>query len=407
MPLSDTVAPSAGEGADMLAESGRGATSGSISVHDSSDLIAQANPGASYRALKDEIDSAVARVLSSGTYILGQEVAKFETEFAAWQRARHAIGCANGTDALALVLRGLGIGEGSAVATVSHTAVATVAAVEMAGAAPVLVDIEPDYFTMDPADLLKLLESPAPGLPPIRAAILVHLYGQPADLDSILAICARFGVTVIEDCSQAHGALYRGRRVGGFGHAAAFSLYPTKNLGAFGDAGVVTTDDDALAARLAALRQYGWRARVSEAIGVNSRLDEMQAAILRVKLRHLDQQNARRGAIARRYDAALGKGELKPPARRPESAHVFHQYVLQWRDRDDLQARLKARGVGTGIHYPAPVHLQPAYLGRTLLAPSACVVTEAAAREVLSLPMYPELTDAQVARICAALRECG
>jgi dTDP-4-amino-4,6-dideoxygalactose transaminase len=369
------------------------------------ETIAQANPGAAYRALKDQIDGAVARVLNSGYYILGPEVAGFESEFARWQGSRTALGCANGTDALALILRGLGIGAGSAVATVSHTAVATVAAIEMAGAVPALVDIEPDYFTMDPADLLALLENPPVGLPPIRAVIPVHLYGQAADLDSILAICARFSVAIIEDCSQAHGALYNGRKVGSFGRAAAFSLYPTKNLGALGDAGVIATDDDALAARIAALRQYGWRKRlVSEAIGVNSRLDEIQAAILRVRLRHLDEQNARRGIIARRYDAALGDGPLRPPARRPVAEHVFHQYVLRPRDRDSFQRCLKSLGIGTGIHYPAPVHLQPAYLGRTALAPSACRITEDAARQVLSLPVYPELTDEQVARIGAALR---
>ncbi len=366
--------------------------------------IAQANPGAGYRALKDQIDGAIARALSSGWYILGPEVVGFETEFAKWQGSRHALGCANGTDALALILRALGIGAGAAVATVSHTAVATVAAIEMAGAEVTLVDIEPDHFTMDPADLLEVLENPPPSRPPIRAVIPIHLYGQAADLDSILAICARFGVVVIEDCSQAHGALYHGRKVGTFGRAAAFSLYPTKNLGAIGDGGVITTDDDALAAQIAALRQYGWKARyISEAIGVNSRLDEIQAAILRVKLQHLDEQNARRGAIARRYDAALGDGSLKPPARRPDCVHVFHQYVVQSQDRDALQVRLKTLGIGAGVHYPMPVHLQPAYRGRMALTPSACRVTEAAARQVLSLPIYPELTDSQVTRVCEAL----
>jgi dTDP-4-amino-4,6-dideoxygalactose transaminase len=368
-------------------------------------IIPQADPGAGYRAQQAEIDAAVARALSSGWYILGKEGEAFEREFAQWLGTTRAVGCANGTDALALILRGLGIGEGCTVATVSHTAVATVAAIEMAGATPLLLDIDPDTYTMDPDELAAVLEDPPPGLPPIRAAIAVHLYGQACDLDPMLAACEEAGVALIEDCAQAHGATLNGRKLGTMGNAAAFSLYPTKNLGALGDGGVLATDDFELADRIAAIRQYGWKERyVSSMVGVNSRLDEVQAAILRVKLTALDAGNARRLAIADAYDAALAGGPFTPPARRPDSGHVFHQYVLRTGARAEVQARLRVDGVGTGIHYPVPVHLQSAYQGRTVLGPAGCAETTRAAQEVVSLPMYPELTDEQVERICGALR---
>jgi len=366
--------------------------------------VPQADPGAGYRALKAEIDAAVARALASGWYILGREGQAFEAEFAAWLGAAHALGCANGTDALELCLRGLGIGPGSTVVTVSHTAVATVAAIERAGAAPLLLDIDALHYTMDPAELADVLNNPPAGLPPIRAVIPVHLYGQPADLGPIIAACARHGVAVIEDCSQAHGATLDGRKVGALTEAAAFSLYPTKNLGALGDGGVLAARDPALSERITALRQYGWRRRyVSDEPGVNSRLDELQAAILRVKLRHLDAQNARRAAIAARYDEALAGGRLAPPARRPGAIHVYHQYVLRVPDRDATATRLRAAGVATAVHYPAPVHTQPAYLGRVALGPSGCRNSESAAREVLSLPMFPEMSEAQIDHICRVL----
>ncbi len=367
--------------------------------------VPQANPGAGYLALKPEIDAAVARALASGWYILGAEGRAFEAEFAAWTGTTCAVGCANGTDALALALRGLGIGPGQAVATVSHTAVATVAAIEMAGATPVLIDIDPLHYTMDPGELMAVLAHPPKGLPRISAIIVVHLYGQPADLESIQAMAAHFGIPVIEDCSQAHGAMIGERRVGGLTEVSCFSLYPTKNLGALGDGGVLATHDAALADRLGALRQYGWKTHyISDFVGVNSRLDEIQAAILRVKLSHLDAQNARRRAIAARYDAALGESGLAP-ARREGTTHVFHQYVLRHPERDAFQARLRASGIATGIHYPVPVHLQPAYRGRVAMGPSSCGATALAAGEVVSLPMYPQLEDAQVEQVCAALAD--
>jgi dTDP-4-amino-4,6-dideoxygalactose transaminase len=368
-------------------------------------LVPQANPGASYRALQSEIDAAVGRVLQSGWYILGEEVRAFEAEFAAWLGTTTAVGCGNGTDALALALRALRIGPGMSVVTVSHTAVATVAAIEMVGATPVLIDIEPDYYTMDPSELAEVLDRPPAGVPPIRAVIPVHLYGQPAALEAIIAACRRHGVAMVEDCAQAHGASISGRKVGTFAEVATFSFYPTKNLGALGDGGMLATQDARLAADIAALRQYGWRTHyISDAVGVNSRLDELQAAILRVKLRYLDQQNARRQAIAAAYDAALSGTSLAAPARRDGVSHVYHLYVLRTPERAAMQSRLREAGIGTGIHYPTPAHLQPAYCGRVALGPSDCRITEIQAEQVLSLPMYPELTDAQVAQVCEALR---
>jgi dTDP-4-amino-4,6-dideoxygalactose transaminase len=368
------------------------------------DPILQANPGAGYRAARGEIDAAVARVLASGHYILGPEVAAFEAEFARWLGAPAALGCANGTDALVLALKALGVGPGDAVATVSHTAVATVAAIGMAGATPVLLDVEPDTYTLDPAELAALLAAPPPGLGPVKAVVAVHLYGQPAAIDAICAVAARHGAAVIEDCAQAHGAALDGRAVGSWGEAAAFSFYPTKNLAALGDGGAVATARPDLAARVRALRQYGWdAARLSGEPGVNSRLDEVQAAILRVMLARLDADNARRRAVAEAYDAALADGATRPPARRPGATHVFHQYVVAHGDRDAAQARLRAAGVGTAVHYPVPVHLQPAYRGRVALGPAGCRTTERIAGEILSLPMHPHLTEGEVARVCAAL----
>jgi dTDP-4-amino-4,6-dideoxygalactose transaminase len=367
-------------------------------------MIPQTDPGASYRAAREEIDAAMLRVLESGWYILGAEGRAFETEFSEWLGAE-TVGCGNGTDALVLALRGLGIRDGDAVATVSHTAVATVAAIEMAGALPVLIDIDPDFYTMNPEDLEAVLVRRPPGVPPIRAVIVVHIYGQAAAMDKILALAKRHDVAVIEDCAQAHGATYHGRRVGSLADASTFSFYPTKNLGAFGDGGAVATADAAMAARLRALRQYGWERRyISDTVGMNSRLDEVQAAILRVKLPALDAGNARRREIAAAYDAALAGTGVKPPARRAGCEHVFHQYVIRVERRDEVQKMLAAQGIGTGIHYPVPVHLQPAYADRLPMGPAACWQTEAAAGVIMSLPMYPELGDTELERICAALR---
>lgn len=367
--------------------------------------VRQADPGAAYRAHKHAIDAAVMRVLDSGRFLLDAEVTAFETEFAAWLGRSHAVGCASGTDALALLLRGLSVGAGCAVATVSHTSVATVAAIETTGAVPLLVDVEPDYYTMDPEDLAAVLDRPPPSLPPIRAVIAVHLYGQPADMSAIGELCARHGVALIEDCSQAHGASYGGRPVGTLATGAAFSFYPTKNLAACGDAGAVVVPDAALAGRIVALRQYGWRQRQSSTeAGINSRLDEIQAAILRVKLPAADAANRRRRSIADFYDCALAETGIAAPLRRRGAEHVFHQYVVRTAQREKLEVHLAARGIETAIHYRLPVHRQPAYAGRVLLGPSACRATDALAGEILSLPMFPELTDHEVAHVCDALR---
>jgi dTDP-4-amino-4,6-dideoxygalactose transaminase len=368
--------------------------------------VPQNDPKAAYLAQRREIDAAVARVLESGWYILGEETSAFEAEFAAAMGCRHGIGVGNGTDALILALRALGIGPGQTVATVSHTAVATVAAVEATGARPLLIDIDPTTYTMDPAALERALAAPPPGGDRITAILPVHLYGQPADLAALGTLARRHGVRLIEDCAQAHGATFAGRPVGSFGDIACFSFYPTKNLGALGDGGALTTSDDALSAEIRAIREYGWRERryVSERTGVNSRLDELQAAVLRVKLTQLAVDNARRAAIASRYDSGLAGLDLAVPLRAAGRSHVFHQYVIRTKRRDALREALQASGIGTNIHYPVPIHLQPAYRDRIALGPSGLSETERAAGEILSLPMYPQLGDAQVERTIQAIR---
>jgi dTDP-4-amino-4,6-dideoxygalactose transaminase len=370
--------------------------------------IAQTNPGAWCQAHRDEIEDAVRRVIDSGWYILGREVTAFEAEFAAFAGEAgtgglHAVGVANGTDALVLALEAVGIGPGAAVVTVSHTAVATVAAIEMAGATPILVDVD-EAHGLDPAALEAALAAPPPGTPPIRAIVPVHLYGQPVDLDAVMAIADRHGLTVVEDMAQAHGALWWDRPAGSFGVAASYSFYPTKNLGALGDGGALVTRDAAIAERARSLRQYGWRERyISDVVGRNSRLDELQAAILRAGLRHLSGWNDRRRAIAAAYDRGLAGLPVTLPVRRPGATHVFHQYVVELDDRDAVADRLRGHGVGTGVHYPVPVHLQPAYRDRTPLGTGGLARTERLAGRVLSLPMHPFLTDEEVERVIQAM----
>lgn len=375
----------------------------------SSTAIPQTDPKAAYLAQRAAIDQAIARVLESGWYILGREVAAFEQEFAAFHSVGHGIGVANGTDALVLGLRALGVGPGDAVVTVSHTAVATVAAIELAGARPVLVDTD-EFYGMDPDQLDAVMAgrlAAGASLPePVKAIIPVHLYGQPVALDRIMAIAEQHGVAVLEDCSQAHGATFGGQIVGTFGAAAAFSLYPTKNLGAIGDGGALITGDEMLAERLRHLREYGWKERyISHLAGHNSRLDELQAAILRVKLEQLAADNARRQAIAAAYDHGLEGLPLDLPRRRPNSTSTFHQYVIETPHRDALREALRVRGVMTNIHYPQPVHRQPAYAGRVPLGPAGLPRTEAAAGRVLSLPMFPQLDDERVGIVIAAVRQ--
>lgn len=351
-----------------------------------------------YAALKPEVDAAIADVLERGAFILGAEVAAFEREFATYCGVSHAVGVGSGTEALHLALRACDIGPGDEVITVAHTAVATVAAIELTGARPVLVDIESRRATLNPAQLEAAIT------PRTRAVIPVHLYGCPAELAPILEVARRYHLRVVEDCAQAHGAVYKGQRVGSWGDLAAFSFYPTKNLGAYGDGGAIVTDDPTLSERLRLLREYGWAERyVSHSKGLNSRLDELQAAILRVKLRHLDVWNARRRALAQQYTTLLRDSGLQLPFEPPDGAHVYHLYVVRTPQREALRAFLSERGIGTLIHYPVPVHLQPAYadLG---YRPGSLPETEAAAAQVLSLPLYPELREDEIEAVCNAIR---
>lgn len=366
---------------------------------------------AEYLALKHEIDAAVARTLDSGWYILGREVAALEAEFAAFladapqspqgaspiaQSKLECVGVNSGTDALQLALWACHVGPGDEVITVAHTAVATAAAIRLTGAAPVFVDVDPATFTMDPA----LLEAAI--TPRTKAIIPVHLYGHPAAMTPILAVARRHGLRVVEDCAQAHGAIYHGQRVGALGDLGCFSFYPTKNLGALGDGGAVVGRDSELIDRVRRLREYGWTSQaryISQEEGMNSRLDELQAAILRVKLRYLEAWNTRRRAIAAQYAVCLPEA-ISRPAEQPQCAHVYHLYVIRVADRDGFRQRVQAAGVGTAIHYPAPIHQQPPY--RQFAAGSRLPHTERLTHEIVSLPMHPHLTEADIQRVTEA-----
>ena len=361
-------------------------------------MILCSNPKAQYSAYKEEIDAAIMRVLDRGRYILDDEVSAFESEFASYIGVKHAVGVGSGTEALHIALKACGIGVGDDVMTVSHTAVATIAGIELAGALPVFVDIEPGHFTLDPNLFTRTIT------PRTKAIIPVHLYGQPAYMGPILDIAKGYGIRVIEDCAQAHGATYEGKRVGSMGTVSFFSFYPTKNLGAIGDGGMIVTDDPALAQEARMLREYGWAERyITHKRGWNSRLDEIQAAILRVKLRGLEKDNQRRREIADLYDRGLSGSGVVLPGRRDWATHVFHQYVIRTGKRDQMQAFLKSRGIGALIHYPVPVHLQPAYKGK-VTGGDSLPETERAAREILSLPMYPELSTDECNRVIEAVR---
>lgn len=348
-----------------------------------------------------EIQAAIQRVVASGWYVLGPEVEALESAFAGYHGGGYAVGVANGTDALELALRAASIGPGDEVITVSHTAAATVCAIERAGARPILVDIDLDSYTMCPAAARAAIT------PRTRALIPVHLYGQPANLPALVALARQANLLLIEDCAQAHGARYNGRFVGTFGDLAAFSFYPTKNLGALGDGGMVLTRDARLAEQVRRLRNYGQTVRYQHTQrGINSRLDELQAAILNVKLAHLDEANACRQRLARRYHVRLS-GVIRPVPHAPTSVvdHVYHLYVIRHPDRDQLRARLKAGGIETLIHYPIPNHLQTAYadLG---YPPGSLPRTEQATREILSLPLYVGLTAAEVDAVADAITNC-
>jgi dTDP-4-amino-4,6-dideoxygalactose transaminase len=351
-------------------------------------MIQCSNPLAGYLSCKEEIDQAVLKVLSNGKYILGDEVKGFENEFASYIGSKYAIGVSNGTEALHLALRALDIGIGDEVITVSHTAVATVAAIVQSGAIPVFVDIDQDTFTIDVSGIEKVITKKT------KAIIVVHLYGQPCEMTSIIEMAERFNIRIIEDCAQAHGAAYFGKRVGSLGDIGCFSFYPTKNLGGIGDGGIITTSDDAIAEKLKTLREYGWKDRYISLIhGYNSRLDELQAAILKVKLKYLDKNNKRRNEIAEKYKSGLNGTNLILPVTKSEFHHAFHLYVVKSSRRDELREFLKANNIMTLVHYPVPVHLQPAYKE---YYGGPITNTEKLSGEILSLPMYPELSEAEI-----------
>jgi dTDP-4-amino-4,6-dideoxygalactose transaminase len=352
---------------------------------------------AQYRSIKPEIDAAIAAVLDSGQFVLGPAVSAFEKAFAAYCGAAEAVGVNSGTSALHLALLAAGVGRGDEVITVPFTFVATVAAIEYAGARPVLVDVEPDHATMDPALVERAIT------PRTRAIVPVHLYGQPADMDPILEIARRRGLAVVEDACQAHGAEYRGRRCGSLGLLGCFSFYPGKNLGAYGEGGAVVTSDPALAARVRLLRSWGEETRYEHTYrGFNYRMDGLQGAILGIKLRHMDAWTEARRRHASEYARLLAGTGVRTPREREGCRHVYHVLAIRLDGRDRWRARLQTAGVQTGVHYPIPVHLQPAYRNLGYRA-GDFPVSEELARTVLSLPVFPELTQRQIGDIAALL----
>ncbi len=361
-------------------------------------MLLPADPKADYLAHAPAIHAAIDRVLASGHYVLGPEVTAFEEEFSAFQLGGFTVGVANGTEAIELALRAAGIGAGDQVATVANTVTATVSAIQQIGAQPVFVEIDPATMVMSAEALAAMLARPGSE---VRAVVPVHLYGNPADLPAIVGLARRHGIRVIEDCAQAHGASMAGAPAGTWGDLAAFSFYPTKNLGALGDGGAVFTRDEVLADRVRILRQYGWRTRyVADEPGRNSRLDELQAAILRVKLPHLEAGNTRRRALAARYHEELANLPLRLPTVSPGAEPVYHQFAVRSSRRDDLQAWLRERGILCGVLYPVPIHHQPAYRDPGLSLPA----TEQACAEVLCLPCHPAISDEDAGLITAAIR---
>jgi len=353
---------------------------------------------AQYAAISGEVVEAMARVLTDTDFILGQDVELLEREFAEYCEADYAVGLDSGTSALELALRACGIGPGDEVITAANTFIATALAISYTGATPVMVDIDPDTYNLDPALLEKAITKQT------KAIIPVHLYGQPADMDPILGIAHEHDLRVIEDACQAHGARYKGRRVGSLGHVAAFSFYPAKNLGGYGDGGMVVTNDKKLAESIKMMRNYGQREKYTHVLrGYNRRLDTLQAAVLRVKLRHLDTWNEERRQHAQRYQQHLSGTPFVTPVEAEYGEPVYHLYVIRTQDRDGLRSYLQQQGVSTGIHYPIPIHLQEAYqdLG---YSQGSFPVTEEYAGQLLSLPMYAELTPNLIRHVSEALK---
>jgi dTDP-4-amino-4,6-dideoxygalactose transaminase len=357
-----------------------------------------------YEKIKPEIDDAIMNVLSSTQFILGKEVGEFEAAAAAYVGARHAIGCASGTDALQVAMMGLGIGTGDEVITTPFTFAATAETIVLLGATPIYVDIDPRSFNIDPAKIENAVT------PKTKAILPVHLFGQCADMDSVIEIARRHRLTVIEDAAQAFGAEYKGRKAGTLGDVACMSFFPSKNLGAYGDAGMIFTDDDRLAERIRMISLHGSRKKYQhEILGVNSRLDTIQAAVLKVKLRYLDVWNEQRRKWAALYTEKLGDSAVLTPSISPGCTHIFHQYSIRLpastgKTRDDLMRSLNSRGIPTAVHYPLPLHLQQAFkhLGKK---EGDFPISECVAREILSLPMHPELDEDQINYIVTAVRE--
>jgi dTDP-4-amino-4,6-dideoxygalactose transaminase len=348
-----------------------------------------------YAAIKDEIAAAIAAVLESKAFILGPHVRSFEAAFASFQGAKHAIGCSSGTSAISLVLEAMGIGAGDEVVTVAHTFSATAGAIRHVGATPVFVDIEPTAYTMDVSAMQAAVTKRT------KAILPVHLYGTPCAMSEIADFARGRGLAIVEDAAQAHGATRGGKSMGAFGSAATFSFYPGKNLGAYGDAGAIVTDDDALAERIRKLRDHGRTSKYTHDIaGYNHRMDGIQGAVLSVKLEYLAKWNERRRAVAKRYDAALrplGFKTIEPPA---DALSAYHLYVVEVSNRDAVQKALRDAGIETGVHYPVPLHKQPAY--RRWSAEVVLPVTERIAERVLSLPICGDISDAEQDRVIAA-----
>lgn len=360
-------------------------------------MILCSNPHAQYLSQKVLIDKAIARVLKSGRYILGQEVRDFEKEFADYIGVSFGIGVGSGTEALHLALVACGIKDGDEVIAVSNTAVATIAGIELAGGKPVFADVDPEYYLLDTTKLEKTITKKT------RAIVAVHLYGHPVEMESLMDIARNYELRVIEDCAQAHGALYKGERVGSFGDMSCFSFYPTKNLGAIGDGGMVLANNADLAEKARLLREYGWKERNKSILsGWNTRLDEIQAAVLRVKLKVLDEQNRRRIEIAEFYNRELRHLNLVLPTKMESVSHVYHLYVIRCMQRDKLLKHLNDNGIAAMIHYPFPVHCQPAYKEKCGFY--NLPITEKIAGEILSLPIYPELTDEQAQHVVNTIR---
>jgi len=331
-------------------------------------------------------------VIRRGSFILGEELERFEAEFGASCDGAHAVGVASGTDAITIALTAVGVQHGDEVITAANTCVPTVVGIEAAGAVPVLVDVDPATLTMDIGKVEAVITKRTP------ATVPVHLYGQCADLGPLVELARTCDLRLVEDCAQAHGATYGGRSAGVTGDAAAFSFYPTKNLGALGDAGAVVTTSSKVAAKVRLLRNYGERNRFEHVLrGRNSRLDELQAALLRVKLSHLNEWNERRRKLARTYDEAFANSRVEPPHEGPKRRHVYHLYVVRVDDRNAFRDRLSSRGVGSAVHYPTPIHRQPAY--RDLDGSAGFPVAETASERIVSLPLYPEISDEEVAQV--------